>query len=105
MRFWYKTIWASEGSGPFTDPSPFTESMTIDIPSTDVLALTFLQQVTQGGIGGTAQTVITSYVEKGDPHSGSWQIMNGNDVSSVTFSLTVEEAYATSTGLILAINE
>ncbi len=96
MHAWYKTIWANESGG-----SDFTESATVDIPSTDVLVMCFLQQVS----GYSARVAITSYVEKGDPYSGSWQIMNGNDVTSVTFALTVNNCTAQAVGLILAINE
>lgn len=100
MQFWYDDIWAEESGG-----SPFSETFTADIPSTDVLVTCALQQVNQQGGGGQAQIAITSYVQNGDPHEGSWQILNGNNITSVTFTLTVVNARAQGTGLILAINE
>jgi hypothetical protein len=100
MQFWYEHIWAEESGG-----SPFTETFTADFPSTDVLVTCALQQVNQQGLNGKAQIAITSYVQNGSPFNGSWQILNGNNITSVTFSLTVTNALAQGTGLVLAINE
>lgn len=100
MQFWYEDIWAQESGG-----SPFTENETVNIPPTAVLVTCALQQVNQQGSNGQAQMAITSYVQNGDPHNGSWQIINGDNITSVTFSLTVNNARAQGTGLILAINE
>ena len=100
MQFWYEQIWAEESGG-----QPFTETFTADFPSTFVLVTCALQQVNQQGLGGQAQIAITSYVQNGSPVNGSWQILKGDNITSVTFSLTVSNAAAQGTGLVLAINE
>jgi hypothetical protein len=99
MQFWYEDIdaWAVNET--------FAETATVDIPATDVLVTCALQQVGQLGSNGQAQIAITQYVENGDPHEGSWQTVAGNGITSVTFTLTVNNARAAGTGLILAINE
>ena len=100
MQFWYDDIWAEESGG-----NPFSETFTIDLPATAVLATTSLQSVKQQGSNGQATIAITQYVQNGDPHEGNWQNVNGNGVTSVTFTLTVVNAYAQGLGLILAIDE
>jgi hypothetical protein len=100
MQFWYEDIWAEESGG-----SNFSETFTVNIPSTNVLVMCALQQVNQQGGNGQAQMAITSYVQRGSPFNGSWQILNGNGITSVTFTLTVNNARAQGTGLILAIDE
>jgi hypothetical protein len=99
VQFWYDDInaWAVNES--------FSETFTIDLPATAVLVTCGLQQVGQLGTNGQAQIAITQYVEDGSPHEGSWQILNGNGVTSVSFTLTVNNARAQGTGLVLAINE
>ena len=99
MQFWIQNINA------FAVNETFAETFTIDLPATDVLVTCALQQVGQIGTNGQAQIAITQYVENGSPLEGSWQSLSGNGVTSVTFSLTVNNARAQGTGLILAINE
>jgi hypothetical protein len=99
MQFWYNWKWAEATN------ETFTEVFTIDIPSTDVLIECWVTQVNQQGSNGQADIAITNYVQNGDPYSGSWPILNGNNITSVTFTLTVNNARATGVGRILAINE
>jgi hypothetical protein len=98
MEFWYEYIWAEESGG-----SNFSEVKTVNIPSSSVLVTCALQEVNQQGGGGQAEMAITQYVQNGDPHEGSWQILNGDGITSVTFALTVNNARAQATGLIQAV--
>jgi hypothetical protein len=59
MQFWYDDIWAEESGG-----NNFSETFTINIPSTSVLVTCALQQVNQQGNNGQAQMAITSYVQR-----------------------------------------
>ena len=99
MQFWMDNINA------FAVNETFSETLTINLPATDVLVTCALQQVGQLGSNGQAQMAITQYVQEGTPREGSWQSLSGNGVTSVTFSLTVNNARAQGTGLVLAINE
>ena len=48
---------------------------------------------------------ISQYVANDELHEGSWQTINANKVTSVTFTLVVKDAEAQGLGLILATNE
>lgn len=102
MQFWEQTIWA-ESTESVT--GNITKTATVDIPSSNVLITCALQHVSQLGSNGLAQIAITSYVQNGNPQTGFWQILNRNNITSVTFSLSVTNARAGATGLIIAINE
>ncbi len=112
MQVWYETMWAEAG------PSGINETKTVDIPSKDVLvscALTKIIQLPSSeklGLGLivttgqfiTAEISITSYVQNGDPHSGNWQVVHGDNITSVTFTMFVVNGYAAGTGLIMTVN-
>jgi hypothetical protein len=75
-------------------------------PDTTVLIICYLNQVNShggpiGGFGG-AQIFITEYVQKGKKISGSWQFLNLDNISSVTFTLTVYNATVQAVGLVFA---
>src|ERR1700689_3100940 len=97
MQFWMDNINA------FAVNETFSETLTIDLPATDVLVTCGLQQVGQLGSNGQAQIAITQYVQDGSPKEGSWQSLSGNVVTSVTFSLTANNARAQGTALVLAL--
>jgi hypothetical protein len=99
MQFWYEVIVASAVN------TTITEKETANIQSTDALITCALQEVNQQGTNGQATIAITEYVQNGTPHEGSWPVVNGNGITSVTFTLTVTNAKAVGTGLILAINQ
>ena len=98
MKFWYEEVWAEEVGG-----NNFSETKTVNIPSSSVLVSCALQQINQQGGSGKAQMAITQYVENGDPHEGNWQMIHGNGITSVTFALTVNNARAQGTGLIQTV--
>ena len=69
----------------------------------NVLVYCYLNQVNSpGGFGGfgAAQVFITEYVQKGKTVSGNFQVINQNNVSHVTFTLTVSDANVQAVGVI-----
>jgi len=48
------------------------------------------------GNGGSpqAEIFISEYMQNGSPHAGSWDEFNANGISSITVSLTVNNATA-----------
>jgi hypothetical protein len=100
MQFWYETLFAFETGG-----NNETITRTVNLPSTDVLVFCSLQQFNGNGGSPQAQMYINQYVANGDPSEGNWQTINANNVTSVSFTLTVNNARAQGLGLILAINE
>ena len=68
-----------------------------------MLVYCYLNQVNSpGGFGGfgAAQVFITEYVQKGKTVSGNFQVINQNNVSHVTFTLTVSDANVQAVGVI-----
>jgi hypothetical protein len=98
MKFWYDEIWAEEIGG-----SSFSEIRTVNIPSNRVLVSCALQQVNRQGGDGKAKMSITQYLQNGDPHEGSGQMVHGNGITSVNFALSVNNARAQGTGLIQTV--
>jgi hypothetical protein len=97
MQFWYKTLSGRGGE--------YAARQTVDIPSTDVLVFCSLQQFKGDSPTPQAQMCISQYVANDELHEGSWQTINANKVTSVTFTLVVKDAEAQGLGLILATNE
>ncbi len=111
MRVWCETLTAQTGA------SGFHETKTVDIPSSHVFVSCALTKIIQAPssvnvFGGefitaefiTANMAITSYVKDVDPHSGDWQAIEGHNITSVTFTLFVVNAYAAATGTIMFID-
>ena len=90
---------SAEASGGPT----YTETATINIPSSHVLIMCSLNQVNQQGSNGQAQVSITSYVQGGNTNTGSWLTLDLDNITSVTFSLTVTSAAARAAGIIFTL--
>jgi hypothetical protein len=98
MQFWYDTIWAEESGG-----NNFTETFTVNGIDAPILAQCYLQEVNGGG---NSKISITAYVSGGTPHENiDLQVLQGNEVTSVTFTLLVNNASARGVGMVLAIDE
>ena len=83
-----------------------TESSPVDIPPGvgPVVVTAALQQVSQHAANSAAQIAITSYVQDGQAHEGSWPLVAGRNITSVTGSLKVTSADATGTIVIFSLN-
>jgi hypothetical protein len=90
---------SAEASGGST----YTETATIHMPSSHVLVICSLNQVNQQGGNGQAQIAITSYVQGGNTNTGSWLTLDLDNITSVTFALTVASAAAKATGTIFTL--
>jgi hypothetical protein len=90
---------SAEASGGLT----YTETATIPMPSSHVLVMCSLNQVNQQGSNGQAQIAITSYVQGGNTNTGSWLTFDLDNITSVTFALTVTSAAAKATATIFTL--
>ena len=86
--FYYDTRWAEAQN------ESYTVSATINLGSSYIRAAVALQNVSAPGAVGVA---IVEYVQNGSPHQGSWQEIAGPGITSVTYALTVTNAYGQAT--------
>ena len=90
MALWTEWVSASETGG-----SNFTETAVVNLNgSYGVYASCALSQFNGNGGSPQANMYISSYVQNGSPHSGNWNELLANGISSITVSLTVNNASA-----------
>lgn len=94
----YVSISAEASGGP-----TYTETVTFTLSSSHVLVICCLNQVNQQGSNGQAQVSVTSYIQGGNTQTGSWQTLDLDNITSVTFALAVTNASAKATGLIFTL--
>ncbi len=103
MEIWYNGVSAEAGAPVYTpswtmnlDPSGSTPE------GYPVLITCALQQVNQAGSNTPWQAgiSITSYIQNGEPNNGSWQALSLSNITSVTFTMTLQNASAHATMLI-----
>jgi hypothetical protein len=101
MQVVYETITAQASEG-----LSMNEEVPVAIPADmpgELLIMAALQQVNQQGANGKVHVAITSYVQNGQVHQGSWPIVSGSNITNVTGSLQVTSAAATATVVIFPL--
>ena len=90
MALWTEWVSANETGG-----HNFTETATVNLNGSDsVCASCALSKFNGNGGSPQAETFISGYVQSGRPYSGSWNDLYANGISSITVSLTVNNATA-----------
>jgi hypothetical protein len=90
MALWTEWVSAYETGG-----KNFTETAVVDLNGSDnVYASVALSKFNGNGSSPQAEIYISGYVQNGNPYSGSWDELLGDGISSITVSLTVNNANA-----------
>jgi hypothetical protein len=90
MALWTEWIWAEESGG-----QNFTENAVVNLGgSYGVYASVALSQFNGQGSNPQGQIYISGYVQNGKPYAGNWNELIANGISSVTVSVTVNNALA-----------
>jgi hypothetical protein len=89
------TLWTEWVSANETGGNNFTETEVVNLNgSYSVYASCGLSKFNGNGGSPQAEIFISEYVQNGSPHQGSWDELYANGISSITVSLTVNNATA-----------
>jgi len=90
MALWIEVIETDETGG-----NNYTGSEVLDRGGAfNVYASCALTKFNATGGSPQAEIFISSYVQNGNPVSGSWNELNGNGISSITLSMTANNVHA-----------